>query len=585
MKRMPSVVEDNGSLSTSCGYCGGRDTSRMVGMWGHSLTPSDYGDLLDRGWRRGGRWLYQPDMDRTCCPQYTIRLSANRFKPSKQQRKVVQKFKSWIVGTELSSTISSGAVGSTSHTENMVAQSGPDRSAETCHSVAGQVPEVVNLQIQETDEDKIQALGLTNACGRTLQDAGNDLLQSTSFRVVPLPAKLRRSLPSSVRFTSSTAFPAAAVARKQGNASATAEATAAAVAEELDRACQDPKQGIALRNLGLTRVEAHSGYINFHTAKDRSTDVRTSRDGRAPRETATGARAPRQNGSRETCNKPLPLRFLDSYGGFSGTADFTVMMKPADYSEEEFDLYRQYQISQHGDKPEAITRQSFSHFLVDSPMQHEPPAEGSAAPPCGYGSFHVQYRVRGRLIAVSVVDVLPRCLSSKYFFWDPGLRRLSLGKLSVLFEVFWVQEMMKVAPALQHYYLGYYIHSCPKMSYKAEYRPSDLLCPARYIWTPFERAVELLDRHTGGLCALSDALQEPSGQEAAVGERSQNSRGPFSVREVLSTMLVLHDGSLKRLGQVVADGDSPLLHKIRRWCDAVGEPARRMVYLLPNSHS
>jgi arginyl-tRNA--protein-N-Asp/Glu arginylyltransferase len=26
----------------------------------------------------------------------------------------------------------------------------------------------------------------------------------------------------------------------------------------------------------------------------------------------------------------------------------------------------------------------------------------------------------GRLVAVGVVDVLPRCLSSKYLFWDPG---------------------------------------------------------------------------------------------------------------------------------------------------------------------
>ena len=29
----------------------------------------------------------------------------------------------------------------------------------------------------------------------------------------------------------------------------------------------------------------------------------------------------------------------------------------------------------------------------------------------------------GRLVAVGVVDVLPRCLSSKYLFWDPGGQR------------------------------------------------------------------------------------------------------------------------------------------------------------------
>lgn len=29
-------------------------------------------------------------------------------------------------------------------------------------------------------------------------------------------------------------------------------------------------------------------------------------------------------------------------------------------------------------------------------------------------------RPAGRLVAVGVVDVLPRCLSSVYLFWDPG---------------------------------------------------------------------------------------------------------------------------------------------------------------------
>ena len=32
----------------------------------------------------------------------------------------------------------------------------------------------------------------------------------------------------------------------------------------------------------------------------------------------------------------------------------------------------------------------------------------------------------GQLIAVGVVDVLPRCLSSVYFFWDPGLQNLKV---------------------------------------------------------------------------------------------------------------------------------------------------------------
>lgn len=42
-------------------------------MWAERLTCEDYQNLIDRGWRRSGKYVYKPKMDETCCPQYTIR--------------------------------------------------------------------------------------------------------------------------------------------------------------------------------------------------------------------------------------------------------------------------------------------------------------------------------------------------------------------------------------------------------------------------------------------------------------------------------------------------------------------------------
>lgn len=44
-----------------------------AGMWAHAMTVGDYQDLIDRGWRRSGKYCYKPTMDVTCCPMYTIR--------------------------------------------------------------------------------------------------------------------------------------------------------------------------------------------------------------------------------------------------------------------------------------------------------------------------------------------------------------------------------------------------------------------------------------------------------------------------------------------------------------------------------
>ena len=40
---------------THCGYCGGLG-SLSQGMWVERLSVKDYQDLLDRGWRRSGRY-------------------------------------------------------------------------------------------------------------------------------------------------------------------------------------------------------------------------------------------------------------------------------------------------------------------------------------------------------------------------------------------------------------------------------------------------------------------------------------------------------------------------------------------------
>lgn len=157
-----------------------------------------------------------------------------------------------------------------------------------------------------------------------------------------------------------------------------------------------------------------------------------------------------------------------------------IHLKRSSFDSEEFALYRRYQMMVHNDTPDHVTESSYRRFLVDTPLIFVPPTNDGTVPPCGLGSFHQQYVIDGKLVAVGVIDILPKCLSSKYLFWDPDFAFLSLGKYSALQEINWVKENQVHCPTLQYYYLGYYIHSCSKMRYKAAYCPSELLCPLRY---------------------------------------------------------------------------------------------------------
>mmetsp|Transcript_20867 Transcript_20867/g.45222 ORF Transcript_20867/g.45222 Transcript_20867/m.45222 type:complete len:960 (+) Transcript_20867:86-2965(+) len=171
---------------------------------------------------------------------------------------------------------------------------------------------------------------------------------------------------------------------------------------------------------------------------------------------------------------------------------------------------------------------TFYRFLVETPVaQDEVPSVANLSNEDGYdvhipfGTYHQQYRFStsqdtfdGPLIAVGVGDILPHCFSSVYAFYDPILSSsLELGKYTALREIEWVRRACQFRPELHYYYLGYYIHSCRKMSYKAEYKPSELLCPMNLKWVDFEVGKKRLEecspiRHCCALYTDSPSLEK-----------------------------------------------------------------------------
>jgi len=95
-----------------------------------------------------------------------------------------------------------------------------------------------------------------------------------------------------------------------------------------------------------------------------------------------------------------------------------------------------------------------------------------------------------------VIDILPHCVSSVYFIWDPDWAWASLGKHSALREIALVLNMAEAgAKGMEWLYMGkseykvrvkliaqgYWIPDRVKMRYKSEYGPSYLLDPVRSI--------------------------------------------------------------------------------------------------------
>lgn len=127
---------------------------------------------------------------------------------------------------------------------------------------------------------------------------------------------------------------------------------------------------------------------------------------------------------------------------------------PASYLDEHYQLYERYinQCHQDGDMYPASVEQ-YSSFLVENTE---------------FTSFY-EFRLKGRLLAISVVDHLQNSLSAVYTFYDPDFSQRSLGRYCIL----WLIEKAR-NERLHYLHLGYWIRNCQKMNYKIEYRPIEL---------------------------------------------------------------------------------------------------------------
>ncbi|XP_044508722.1 arginyl-tRNA--protein transferase 2-like isoform X1 [Mangifera indica] len=474
--RGETVVADCGLRRSTCGYCrtSGRKTSIAHGLWVDSLTVDDYQDLLDQGWRRSGCFLYKPNMKKTCCPSYTIRLKAHDFVPSKEQRRVSRRIQRYLEGTlDVKKFVEVLEDPSTSNHYDSLSSVKKDtlshsneennKAEQLLHDLSVQINNAVHTCIESGDfPSGIQlpkaSVKIVSQAKRKLLAEGMENLLYSSNIAFQVAATLRRA-----QLAEKEVQQIQVLRQNTQDNGPSPKVIAEKLASSLNK---------LIENSGLS-IRACNGHLNFYSAMNQS---------------------PSDNGiqiailSEESSDVNSKRRWVKSSPEHpqGKRHRLQIHLKRSSFDPQEYALYRRYQIKVHHDKPDQVNENSYRRFLVDTPLVFVPPSGDATVPPCGFGSFHQQYLIDDRLVAVGVIDILPRCLSSKYLFWDPDFAFLSLGKYSALQEIGWVKENQVHCLPLEYYYLGYYIHSCRKMRYKAAYRPSELLCPLRYQWVPYD---------------------------------------------------------------------------------------------------
>tara|TARA_B110000444_G_C18755433_1_gene554883 strand:+ start:87 stop:842 length:756 start_codon:yes stop_codon:yes gene_type:complete len=90
----------------------------------------------------------------------------------------------------------------------------------------------------------------------------------------------------------------------------------------------------------------------------------------------------------------------------------------------------------------------------------------------------LEVRLHGELVAAGVVDYLDDGLSAIYSYYstEPQHKNRSLGTFSVLSQIAIAKEI-----GLSYLYLGYWIKDSPKMAYKSNYRPLEILKDRQWV--------------------------------------------------------------------------------------------------------
>lgn len=167
----------------------------------------------------------------------------------------------------------------------------------------------------------------------------------------------------------------------------------------------------------------------------------------------------------ENCRACVSVRVKAREFGFSRgakrvlarNADLEAQLLPARANPEQYQLFRKYVETRHGDGGMAdMNYADYQTMIEDTHVE----------------TRMTEYRERqsGALRACCLTDLLKDGLSMVYSFYDPDLCSKSLGVFMILEHVSRV-----TARELEHLYLGYWVEGSVKMDYKARFLPQERL--------------------------------------------------------------------------------------------------------------
>ena len=518
---IPSKVQfayqQGGPYPSHCGYCHSEDEKFMMeAIWSEQMAAQDFQDLVDRGCQRSGKFVYLPSNKITCCPQYVMRLDSTTFHISKQQRRVLRRFNEYLstgaiaAGKEEQDNDDKTGAGGIEKLTSQERGAGGIEKLTSQERGAGGIEKLTSQErgaggIEKLTSQERGAGGIEKLTSQERGAGGIEKLTSQERGAggIEKLTSQERGAGGIEKLTSQERGAEPGDKEKEENhdkTEGTEKQTSTSKKEVTPGHGRDPskppprkakeirreRKAIKMAAKLKDREVSVDGIVQAISPSPVPMEIQSLSRKREPTVLSNLIHLPDPN----TCKHKLSIKLV------------CVSPKSVEFestSAKSYEVFRKFQMIIHKEPEEKCGYEQFIQFCVDSPLQPEP-----TPPEIGiqYGSYHQQYWIDDKLLMVGVLDIIPKGVLCNYLFYDPEFRFLAPGVFSALHEIMQTQEFNCKNSVMQYYYMGYYVHSCPKMNYKRFYDSSYLLCPETLEYIPLPICRPKLDLES--YCTFSD---------------------------------------------------------------------------------
>ena len=495
-----------------CGYCKHQSVqikSRLkneIMMKIKSIPLDIYQNLVEKGWSKSGTLIYKRNYEKSCCKIYQPRVNINNFKISKEQKKVMKKFRKYLSGeyeqnkfNKLYNNIN----------DNYIKEKEKEKPKEE-----DEIQNKIDAKLREY----IMSTNFLNILNKCLKN--EDDINLIYEKLIYTKIRKNNNKKFNYDYSCDLIFIIKHVLislKKKNEINENSINTNNINDKETYDENDEYKNFIneiyndinnfykSDNNYEDISFNEKTGHINFKMKNKNiiTQEIKKQEKKEYKKENKTNLNQINIQKEKEKYNleyfkeivtEPeiyLPLKHIY-------TIELTDKIE-LERTEERYLLYQKYQLAVH---KETTTVESYNNFIGVSPIINRyinlPPDLNTKTRhpelyPKHYGMHNLIHRIDGKIIAVTVIDILPNYFESLYCYYDPDFSFLDLGVVTAIREIEYAKSVQElINKNLTYYTMGEMSLSVKKLQYKSNYSPMEIMDPYTGIYVPLTEDIKKL---------------------------------------------------------------------------------------------